>query len=105
MIKNNDNTKSLYPFTHRPSIKHLKQKKIIQERKLPFGKRQKFIISVIILSIGLFFSEYLFTKFGVYVSFFIGFISDILLYWAIRKDLKENGYYQMFILPFLYCLS
>lgn len=82
-----------------------KQKKIKQYKPLKLGKRQKFIISVIILSVGLFILEYLFTKFGFYVAFLIGGLSNVLLYWTLRKDLKENFYYQVFILPFLYCLS
>ncbi len=85
--------------------KQTKQKKIRQHKQFSLGKRQKFIISIIILSVGLFILEYLFTRFGFYVAFLIAGLSDALLYWSLRKDLKENFYYQTFILPFLYCLS
>jgi uncharacterized membrane protein len=69
-----------------------KQKKIKQYKQLKLGKRQKFIISVIILSVSLFILEYLFTRFGFYVAFLIGGLANILLYWTLRKDLKENFY-------------
>src|SRR5579871_2412824 len=97
---NENNEQSLHKET-----KPAKQKKIKQQRQLTFGKRQKFVISVIILSAGLFVLEYLFSRFGFYVAFIISGLADILLYWSLRKDLKENFYYQVFILPFLYCLA
>jgi len=82
-----------------------KQKKIKQHKQFRLGKRQKFIISVVILSVGLFILEYLFTQFGVYLAFLISGLANVFLYWTLRKDLKENFYFQIFILPFLYCLS
>lgn len=91
---------------HEPTETKLpKVKKIKQQRSFSLGKRQKFIISIIILSVGLFILEYLFTRFGFYVAFLIGGLADVLLYWALRKDLKDKFYYQVFILPFLYCLA
>lgn len=85
--------------------KPAKPKKIRQQKQFSLGKRQKFIISILILSAGLFTLEYLFTRFGFVVAFLIAGISDILLYWSLRKDLKEKFYFQIFILPFLYCLA
>lgn len=85
--------------------KPAKPKKIRQQKQFTLGKRQKFIISILILSAGLFTLEYLFTRFGFVVAFLIAGLSDVLLYWSLRKDLKEKFYFQIFILPFLYCLA
>jgi len=69
------------------------------------SKRQKFIISVIILSLILFFSEHLFGKGGVYMAFLLSFLTDLFVFWAIRKDLKDNLSLQVFILPLFYSLA
>jgi len=69
------------------------------------SKRQKFIISVIILSLILFFSEHLFGKGGVYMAFLLSFLTDLFVFWAIRKDLKDNLSPQVFILPLFYSLA
>lgn len=95
--------------------KKAKPKKIKTTSTFALGKRQKFIISVIVLASSLFVTEsvslivkipeYLSTGFGFYISFFIAALSSIFLYLGLRKDLKENFSYQIFILPFLYTLS
>lgn len=71
--------------------------------KIP--KRQRFIISVAILSLLLFLSEHLFGKSGIYIIFSVAAFTDILLFWAISKDLKGVKTLPVFILPFLYSLS
>lgn len=68
-------------------------------------KRQKFVIAVLFLSLGLFFSEFHFGKSGFYISIIASFLTDIFLYWSIRNDLKENFSYPVFILPFFYSLA
>ena len=68
-------------------------------------KRQKFIIIVIALSLVLFISESLFSKSGIFIAFFLSFLTSIFLFWAVREDLKENFFPQVFILPFFYSLS
>lgn len=69
-------------------------------------KRQKFVLSVILLSLTLFFTEYQLGKsVGFYVVFALAFLSDLLLFWAIRKDVKENFTLNLFILPFFYSLA
>lgn len=68
-------------------------------------KRQKFIISVGFLSLVLFFSEQLFGKGGVYISILLSIITDLFVFWAIRKDLEDNFSPQVFILPFFYSLA
>lgn len=70
-----------------------------------FEKRQKFVISVIFLSLGLFLSEYQFGKSGFYLSVILSLIADLCLFWAVRKDLDEENNRAIYILPFLYSLS
>ncbi len=98
-----NNTKPNFPpiFRRQQSKRAAKQGKTVAI----LGKRQKFIIAVIVLSIGLFLSEYLFNRFGFFVSFFLGALTDILLFWTLQRDLKENFSPQVFVLPFLYSLS
>lgn len=74
-------------------------------RRVEISKRQRFIISVVILSLLLFLSEHLFGKSGIYIIFSLAFLTDILLFWTIYKDLKSLNSFQVFILPFLYSLS
>lgn len=71
-------------------------------------KRQKFVLSVLILSCGLFFTETQFRQSGFIIAFLLSLFTDIFLFWAVRKDLKEaeSDYpYSIFILPFFYTLS
>ena len=68
-------------------------------------KRQKFIVGVAFLSLVLFISEHLFSKSSIYIVFFISFLTDLFLFWAVREDLKENFFPQVLILPFSYSLS
>ncbi len=68
-------------------------------------KRQKFIVTVIILSLMLFFSEQLFGRGGIYISFLLSVITDFFVFWAVKKDLEENFSPQIFILPLFYTLA
>lgn len=68
-------------------------------------KRQKFIISVAILSLILFSSEQLFGNRGAYVAVLLSVFTDIFIFWAVRRDLKNNFSPQIFILPFFYSLA
>ncbi len=69
------------------------------------NKRQRLIAAVLVLSIGLFVSEYFLGKSGIFVVFFIALLSDFFLFLALYDDLKDNFYWQIFILPFLYSLA
>ena len=60
---------------------------------------------MIVLSLGLFFAEFQFEKAGVVVAIILGLLTDLILYWAIREDLKENFSIELFILPFFYSLA
>lgn len=69
------------------------------------GKRQRFVVSVIFLSICLFISEHFLGKSGIYIVFVLSVLTDLLLYLCLREDLKENFSFQIFILPFFYSLA
>lgn len=71
-------------------------------------KRQKFVISVILLSLILFFTEARFERSGFVIGLGLSFLTDAFLYWAIRKDLKDaesHHPYTVFVLPFFYTLA
>lgn len=85
-------------------------KKFIQiwrNRKNLFSisKRKKFVASVIVLSSLLFLLQHLFGKSGVYIAFFLSFLTVIMLFWATFRDLMETRSFQVFILPFFFSLS
>ncbi len=69
------------------------------------SKRQKFIVSVIVLSLGLFSSQYILGKSAISIVFVLSILTPIFLYIGLRNDLKENFNLQVFILPFFYSLA
>lgn len=69
------------------------------------NKRQKFVLSVIVLSVGLFILEYLFTGYGFWLSLFLAILTDILFFASMYVDAPESLAIQSLILPFLYSLS
>ena len=69
------------------------------------NKRQRFILAVLILSVGLFISQHLLGKSGFYTIFALAVLTDIFLYSALREDLKDNFFLQVFILPLFFSLS
>jgi len=68
-------------------------------------KRQKFILGVILLSLGLFGTQFQFSQSGIFVSIGLGVLTLLILFWAIHQDIKENRTYEVFILPFFYSLA
>jgi uncharacterized membrane protein YiaA len=68
-------------------------------------KRQKFVIGVFVLSLGLFLAEFQFSKSGFYIVSFLSVLTNVFLFWAIRDDVSENKAYQAFILPFFYSFA
>lgn len=71
-------------------------------------KRQKFVISVIVLSLILFFTESQFERSGFIIAFALSLLTDVFLFWAIRKDLKDaesHHPYTVFILPFFFTIA
>jgi hypothetical protein len=81
----------------------LKLKNLI--KRIAGDKRQKFISSIILLSLGLFVSEHFLEKSGVYLIFALSLLTVVLLFLCLRKDLKDNFSWQIFILPFFFSLS
>lgn len=90
---------------------NIRQKSISNEKRgikrLDFSidKRQKFVLAVILLSLGLFFTEYQLTKWGLIVTLILPFFTVLFLLWSIWEDLKENKLYQVIILPFIYTFA
>lgn len=68
-------------------------------------KRPKFVIATIVLSFGLFLTEFQFSKSGFSFVFLLAALTNLFLWWAVYADLRENKAYQIFILPFLYSLA
>ena len=69
-------------------------------------KRQKFVIAVVLLSLGLFLTEFFqFSRSGLYITLLLAIFTDVFLFWAIYSDYKENKAYQLFISPFFYSLA
>lgn len=68
-------------------------------------KRQKFVISVLLLTIGLFYTEFQFSRSGVFISLFLAVLTDLFLFWSLFHDIKDKFVYEIFILPFFYSLS
>lgn len=70
-----------------------------------FSKRQKLITGVLLLSLGLFISQHLLGKSGVYTVFSLAVLTVIILFIVLYRDLKDNFSPQVFILPFFLSLS
>lgn len=70
-----------------------------------FNKRQKFVLAVVILSVGLFISEYFFSGYGFWLSIFLAILTDLLFYASMYIGTQEKLSIQSLILPFLYSLS
>ena len=68
-------------------------------------KRQKFVIGTLLLSVGLFLSEFQLGRAGIFVPILLSVLTAFFLYWAIHQDLKESQTMEAFILPFFYSLS
>jgi len=68
------------------------------------SKRQRFVISVILLSTGLFFSES-YRQFHLYVSFLLSLLTVLAIWWSNYKDIRENRSPMIFVLPFFFTLS
>lgn len=73
--------------------------------RFSIDKRQKFVIAVILLSLGLFGAEFQFGKSGILIALLLGIMTDLFLYWSVREDLKGNFTLSLFILPFFYSLA
>ena len=69
------------------------------------NKRQRLISAVLFLSLGLFVSEHLLGKSGIFIVFALSVLTDVFLFIALFRDLRENFSWQVFILPFFFSLA
>ena len=92
-------------FTQIFQIKKKLKPNIKRIKRLNFTKRQRFAAGVVILSTSLFIIEYLLGKSGIVLVFLLAGLTDVFLFWAIYKDLRENFAPHNFILPFFYTLA
>lgn len=74
-------------------------------RNFVITKRQKFVLSVIFLSLSLFLSEYFVEKSTIFFIFILSLLTNVLFLWANYRDIKENFSPYLFILPFFYSIS
>ncbi len=81
------------------------QKKGRKTIQLVLDKRQKFIIAVVSLSIVLFIAQFQFGTSGLLGPIILSLLTMLLLWWAIKGDLKGNFQISVFILPFFYSLA
>ncbi len=70
-----------------------------------FSKRQRFIIAVVLLSFGLFASQHLFGRSGVFLTFFLSFLSVFFFFLTNYRDVRANFSPYLFVLPFFYSLA
>ncbi len=82
-------------------VKSKKPKKIT----LIISKRQKFLISVTLLSAILFFSEYFLRGFTVFIALGLAILTDIFLFFSLKDDGQGELLPQAFVLPFLCSLA
>lgn len=83
----------------------IRTKRARRSISLSIGKRQKFVIGVLILTVGLIFTEFQFNRSGIITSFILAILTDVFLFWGLYKDIKNKFMYEIFILPFFYSLS
>lgn len=76
-----------------------------KKRVVLITKRHKFIIGVLVSSFLLFIAERLLGKSGLLLVGGIAYLTDLFLFWAMRKDLKDNFTPQIFIMPFMFTLA
>ncbi len=93
--------KSLFTFNRK-----LSRNKNHKLDKIKFlNKRQKFILSVVILSLCLFITEHFLGRSAIYIVIGISVLTDIFLFFSLRGDLEDNFSPQVFILPFFFSLA
>ena len=66
------------------------------------SKRQKFVISVLVLSAGLFISEFFSGLPLILIAVFLSILTTVFLYFSLYDDIKGTFFYPIFILPFFF---
>lgn len=81
----------------------------IKLKKIPFihlSKREKFVLSVVLLSISLFFSEFTTGITVISLGFLLSLLTVVFLYFILRDDVsKKSHFLPILILPFFFTLS
>jgi len=87
-----------------PTTRHVKRgKRVIT---IAISKRQKFVIAVICLTLGLFLSgNNQVGKYAIHIALTLAFFTDLFLLWGVYRDQKENFTGSVFILPFFFSLA
>lgn len=98
-------TKVIDRFIHPLQVREDVVKKTKRSSSFTISKRQKFIVSVLLLSATLFFSEYVFSFSSLFLSIGLAIATDIFLFASLYKDLRESYAPQAFFLPFLLSLG
>lgn len=74
-------------------------------RILQFSKRQKFVVAVLLLSVGVFMSEY-FSGLKLALSAVgLAIATDLMLLFILRKDIKGSFFGPILVLPFFFSLA
>lgn len=69
------------------------------------NKRQKFILGVFVLTLGIFVSEYLTGANLAIFALFLSILSAVILYVSLASDIKNTFFYPILVLPFFFTLS
>ena len=81
------------------------QKRVENNQGGFFDKRQKFIIGILILSLIFLSIQFNIGQQDILIVISLAILTNVFLYWAMHRDLKENMMYTIFILPFFYSLA
>lgn len=74
-------------------------------RLITLNKRQKFVVTVLFLSIGVFLAEYFTGAKLLIASVFLAILTDVALLFILRKDIKGTFFWPILILPFFFTLA
>lgn len=75
------------------------------QSEIRISKRQRFVVSVLILSAGLFLIEFLLGKSGFYFTIILSVLTSVFFLLSMWKDLKGNFTWYLVVLPFFYTLA
>lgn len=74
-------------------------------RLVKLNKRQKFVIAVLLLASGVFFSEYFTGLKLMLIALGIAISTDLMLLFILRKDIKGSFFGPILVLPFFFSLA
>ena len=77
----------------------------VTNKFLKFSKRQKFVLAVGALSVGIFLAEFVKGINFIFVAVALAFLTNIFQFIILRRDIQKTFFYPLFILPFLYTLA